>query len=79
MSLKETKKEFSIAGKGHNVLLEVINAVKHTSVTFETVGDHVPENGGTCDISHFVIHAAQGTNAALRRLSVIEGCREVHC
>jgi hypothetical protein len=48
MSLKEIKKEIQIAGKGHNVTLVIVVLLEHMSVTTETVGGHVPGNGGTC-------------------------------
>jgi hypothetical protein len=43
------KKQFNQnAGKSHNETLEIVNPVKGTRVTTESVDVHVPENGGTC-------------------------------
>jgi hypothetical protein len=41
------KKESQIAGKGHNVTLEIVNLVKDTRTASEKVDGHVPGNGGT--------------------------------
>jgi hypothetical protein len=48
MSLNEIKKEFQIAGKGHNVALAIVIPLAHMRFLTENVDGHVPENGGTC-------------------------------
>jgi hypothetical protein len=51
MSLNEIKKEFQIAGKGHNVIFEMAIPMKHTSAATNSVDGHVSENGGTCQFT----------------------------
>jgi hypothetical protein len=51
MSLNETKKEFQIAGKGHNVIFEMAIPMKHTSAATNSADGHVSENGGTCQFT----------------------------
>jgi hypothetical protein len=51
MSLNEIKKEFQIAGKGHNVIFEIAILMKHTIAAKNDVDGHVPENGGTCQFT----------------------------
>jgi hypothetical protein len=47
MSEKEMKKENQIAGKGQNVTLEIVNALRETRAVTESVDGHVPETRGT--------------------------------
>jgi hypothetical protein len=47
MSLNEIKKEFKIAGKGHNEILRIVNQVEDMHSLAVDVRDHVPEKGGT--------------------------------
>jgi hypothetical protein len=51
MSLNEIKKQFQIAGKGHNVLFEIAILMKHTTTATHSVDGHVSENGGTCQFT----------------------------
>jgi H2-forming N5,N10-methylenetetrahydromethanopterin dehydrogenase-like enzyme len=48
MSLNGIEKQFQVAGKGHNEILEIFNPLEHTRNVTKAVVDHVPENGGTC-------------------------------
>jgi hypothetical protein len=48
MSSNGMKKESQIAGKGHNMTLEIVNPVNHTRTASEKVDVHVPGNGSTC-------------------------------
>jgi hypothetical protein len=45
MSLKEIKKHFQIAGKGHKEILEFVNSLEHKKPANNDVDGHVPENG----------------------------------
>jgi hypothetical protein len=47
MSLNEIKKEFQMAGKGHNTTFEIAIPLTHMRFLTENVNGHVPENGGT--------------------------------
>jgi hypothetical protein len=49
MSLKPIKKDFQLAGKGDNEILEIFNLLMHTTAVTAAAGGHVPGNGGTCD------------------------------
>jgi hypothetical protein len=42
------KKTIEITGKGHDVILEIVNPMKHRTALTVALGGHVPENGGTC-------------------------------
>jgi hypothetical protein len=46
--LQDIKKELRFAGKGHNEILEIVNAMMHARTASDPVDVHVPENGGTC-------------------------------
>jgi hypothetical protein len=46
-SVADAKKIFEITGKGHNVLFEVANPLKHTIAATDPVHGHVSENGDT--------------------------------
>jgi hypothetical protein len=48
MSSNGIKKQFKVAGKGQNEILEVVKSVEHTRSVTEAVEVHVSENGGTC-------------------------------
>jgi hypothetical protein len=50
MSLNEIKKEFQIAGKGHNEILEIVDLLEEQRIVTAVTGAHVSENGGTCHI-----------------------------
>jgi hypothetical protein len=41
------KKECQIVAKGHNVIYEIVNSLKHTRTATDVNDGHVSENGGT--------------------------------
>jgi hypothetical protein len=45
--LNEREKQVQIAGKGNNMILEIVEPLEHMRVATEKVDGHVPENGGT--------------------------------
>jgi hypothetical protein len=51
LSLNEMKKELPIAGKGQNVILEIAILMNHTRSAKNDIDGHVPENGGTCQLT----------------------------
>jgi hypothetical protein len=53
MSLNEIKKQSQIPGKGQNVTYEFTIPLEHTRLVAVNAGDHVPENGGTCNFHDF--------------------------
>jgi hypothetical protein len=55
MSLNDIKKEIQIPGKGQNVTYEFAIPLEHTRLVAVNAGDHVPENGGTCNFHAFAI------------------------
>jgi hypothetical protein len=46
-TVSNIEKQFQMAGKGGNEILEIVNPVEHTRFIAVDVKDHVPENGGT--------------------------------
>jgi hypothetical protein len=65
MSLNEIKKELQIAGKGHNVLYEIVNSLKHTRTATAVIRTHVPGNRGTCFCVSQHLHGAGDTTVEL--------------
>jgi hypothetical protein len=49
LSLNTPRKQFQIAGKGDDETLEIAIPVEHTRIATDSVGSHVPGNGGTCE------------------------------
>jgi hypothetical protein len=62
MSLNEIKKQFQIAGKGHNVLFEITILMKHTNAATHSVDGHVSENGGTCQFTKLCRSEEEGVS-----------------
>jgi hypothetical protein len=48
-SANEIIKQLQILAKGHNANYNGIISLKHTKPATDDAGEHVPENGGTCE------------------------------
>jgi hypothetical protein len=46
----KANKMLANSGKGHNETIKVVNPLGHTIPITVAVGEHVPENGGTCSV-----------------------------
>jgi hypothetical protein len=62
MSLNEIKKEFKVAGKGHNAIFEIAIPVMHTSDATNSVDVHASENGGTCGFTKLCQSTEEGVS-----------------
>jgi hypothetical protein len=63
VSLNEIKKEFQIAGKGHNLIFVITIPVKHMRAATNSVDGHVSENGGTCQFTKLCRSEGEGVIA----------------
>jgi hypothetical protein len=76
-ALKEWIKFFQIAGKGHDVILEIANSLKHTKDLTVKLEGHVPENGGTWS-SHLLHVISDKAVQSLKKYFLLQNMEKLY-